>query len=84
MVSLPCTDIFDKQDAAYKESVLPAAVTARAAIEAGTTGLWYKYVGINGAVIGMDCFGESAPAKELFEHFGITADKLAAAAKNLL
>jgi transketolase len=84
VVSLPCTDIFDKQDAAYKESVLPAAVTARAAIEAGTTGLWYKYVGINGAVIGMDCFGESAPAKELFEHFGITSAKLVDTAKGLI
>lgn len=84
VVSLPCTDIFDKQDAVYKESVLPAAVTARAAIEAGTTGLWYKYVGINGAVIGMDCFGESAPAKELFEHFGITSAKLVDAAKGLI
>jgi transketolase len=84
VVSMPCTDLFDKQDAAYKESVLPASVTARAAIEAGTTALWYKYVGLNGAVIGMDCFGESAPAKELFEHFGITANKLAEAAKELL
>ncbi len=84
VVSMPCTDLFDKQDAAYKESVLPSSVTARAAIEAGTTALWYKYVGLNGAVIGMDCFGESAPAKELFEHFGITANKLAEAAKELL
>ena len=84
VVSLPCTDIFDKQDAAYRESVLPSSVTARAAIEAGTTGLWYKYVGLNGAVIGMDCFGESAPAKELFEHFGITSAKLIDAAKGLI
>ncbi|MEO1889122.1 MAG: transketolase [Cycloclasticus sp.] len=84
VVSMPCTDLFDKQDAAYKESVLPSSVMARAAIEAGTTALWYKYVGLNGAVIGMDCFGESAPAKELFEHFGITANKLADAAKALL
>ena len=81
---MPCTDIFDKQDAAYRESVLPSSVTARAAIEAGTTGLWYKYVGLNGAVIGMDCFGESAPAKELFEHFGITSAKLVNAAKGLI
>jgi transketolase len=81
---MPCTDIFDKQDAAYKESVLPSSVTARAAIEAGTTALWYKYVGLNGAVIGMDCFGESAPAKELFEHFGITTEKLVSAAKDVL
>ncbi|PHS72912.1 MAG: transketolase [Cycloclasticus sp.] len=84
VVSMPCTDLFDKQDAAYKESVLPSSVTARAAIEAGTTALWYKYVGLNGAVIGMDCFGESAPAKELFEHFGITANKLVVAAKALV
>jgi transketolase len=84
VISMPCTDIFDKQDAAYRESVLPSSVTARAAIEAGTTGLWYKYVGLNGAVIGMDCFGESAPAKELFEHFGITSAKLVNAAKGLI
>ena len=84
VVSMPCTNVFDQQDAAYKESVLPASVTARVAIEAGSTALWYKYVGLNGAVIGIDCFGESAPAKELFEHFGITADKLVDAAKGLL
>ncbi len=84
VVSMPCTNVFDKQDAVYKESVLPASVTARAAIEAGSTALWYKYVGLNGAVIGIDCFGESAPAGILFEHFGITADKLVDAAKGLL
>mgnify|MGYP003630080298 FL=1 len=84
VVSMPCTNVFDKQDAAYKESVLPASVTARAAIEAGSTALWYKYVGLNGAVIGIDCFGESAPAGILFEHFGITAEKLVDAAKGLL
>jgi len=84
VVSMPCVDLFDKQDAAYKESVLPAAVSARVAIEAGSTGLWYKYVGLQGAVIGLDRFGESAPAKELFEFFGITADKMVAAAKGLL
>lgn len=84
VVSMPCTDIFDKQDADYKESVLPAAVSARVAIEAGSTSLWYKYVGLQGAVIGMDRFGESAPAKELFEYFGITAEKLVAAAKKVL
>ncbi|ORU91287.1 MAG: transketolase [Cycloclasticus sp. symbiont of Poecilosclerida sp. N] len=84
VVSMPCTDVFDAQDVVYKESVLPASVTARAAIEAGATGLWYKYVGLNGTVIGIDCFGESAPAKELFEYFGISANKLADAAKALL
>lgn len=84
VVSMPCTDIFDAQDAAYKESVLPSSVVARVAIEAGSTSLWYKYVGLQGAVIGLDRFGESAPAKELFEYFGITAEKLAAAAKSIL
>ena len=84
VVSMPCVDLFDQQDAAYKESVLPAAVSARVAIEAGSTGLWYKYVGLQGAVIGLDRFGESAPAKELFEFFGITADKMVAAAKGIL
>lgn len=84
VVSMPCTDIFDKQETAYKESVLPAAVDARVAIEAGSTALWYKYVGLQGAVIGIDRFGESAPAKVLFEYFGITADKLVTAAKGVL
>ncbi|MEH6502486.1 MAG: transketolase [Cycloclasticus sp.] len=84
VVSMPCTDIFDKQDATYKESVLPASVVARVAIEAGSTALWYKYVGLQGAVIGIDRFGESAPAKALFEYFGITADKLVTAAKGVL
>jgi transketolase len=84
VVSMPCTDIFDVQDAAYKESVLPSSVVARVAIEAGSTSLWYKYVGLQGAVIGLDRFGESAPAKELFEYFGITAEKLVAAAKDIL
>jgi len=84
VVSMPCTDVFDAQDAEYKESVLPSSVAARVAIEAGSTSLWYKYVGLHGAVIGLDRFGESAPAKELFEYFGITAEKLVAAAKNIL
>jgi len=84
VVSMPCVDLFEKQDAAYKESVLPAAISARVAIEAGSTGLWYKYVGLQGAVIGLDRFGESAPAKELFEFFGITAEKLVETAKGLL
>ena len=84
VLSMPCTDLFDRQDMAYKESILPASVTARVAIEAGSTSLWYKYVGLQGAVIGLDRFGESAPAKELFEYFGITAEKLVEAAKNLI
>jgi len=73
---MPSTDVYDSQDDAYKESVLPSSVTARAAIEAGVTGLWRKYVGLSGAVIGIDCFGESAPAGDLFKHFGFTVDNV--------
>jgi len=73
VVSMPCTNVFDAQDAAYKESVLPAAVTARVVVEAAVTDGWWKYAGTNGKVIGIDRFGESAPAGELFEHFGFTA-----------
>ncbi len=72
VVSMPSVNTFEAQDAAYKESVLPAAVTARVAVEAAIMDGWYKYVGINGAVVGMTTFGESAPADELFKHFGIT------------
>ncbi|WP_326838308.1 transketolase-like TK C-terminal-containing protein, partial [Serratia marcescens] len=64
VVSMPSTDAFDKQDAAYRESVLPAAVTARVAVEAGIADYWYKYVGLNGAIVGMTTFGESAPAEQ--------------------
>ncbi|WP_276527293.1 transketolase-like TK C-terminal-containing protein, partial [Cronobacter turicensis] len=70
VVSMPSTDVFDKQDAAYREAVLPKAVSARVAIEAGIADYWYKYVGLNGAVVGMTTFGESAPAELLFEEFG--------------
>ncbi|WP_312954848.1 transketolase, partial [Stutzerimonas nitrititolerans] len=70
VVSMPSTDAFDKQDAAYRESVLPAAVTARVAVEAGIADYWYKYVGLNGAIVGMTTFGESAPAEQLFAEFG--------------
>ncbi|MCG7912456.1 MAG: transketolase [Candidatus Thiodiazotropha lotti] len=79
VVSMPNTKAFDEQDAAYKESVLPAAVTARVAVEAAVTDAWYKYVGINGKVIGIDHFGESAPAGELFKEFGFTAENVLAA-----
>jgi len=72
VVSIPCTEQFELQSAEYKESVLPAAVTKRVAIEAGIADYWYKYVGLNGAVIGMTTFGESAPADQLFEMFGFT------------
>ncbi len=73
VVSMPCTNVFDAQDDAYKESVLPSSVTARVAVEAAVTDSWYKYVGLAGKVIGIDRFGESAPANELFELFGFTA-----------
>ncbi|MCP3668810.1 MAG: transketolase [Gammaproteobacteria bacterium] len=79
VVSMPNTSLFDAQDAAYKESVLPAAVTARVAVEAAVSEAWYKYVGLNGKVIGMDRFGESAPAGQLFEEFGFTVDNVVAA-----
>ena len=78
------TTEFDRQDAAYRESVLPASCDRRLAIEAGSTDYWYKYVGLNGAVIGMDSFGESAPASKLFEHFGFTVDNVLAQSKRLL
>ncbi|MCB1789806.1 MAG: transketolase [Gammaproteobacteria bacterium] len=76
VVSMPCTSIFDAQDEAYKESVLPKAVSARVAVEAAVTDGWWKYVGSAGKVIGIDSFGESAPAGELFKLFGFTADNV--------
>lgn len=79
VVSMPSTDVFDAQDAAYKETVLPAAVTARVAVEAATGDAWYKYVGLNGKIIGMTTFGESAPAADLFKAFGFTVDNVLAA-----
>lgn len=84
VVSMPSTDAFDKQDAAYREAVLPANVTARVAIEAGIADYWFKYTGLNGAIIGMHTFGESAPAEELYKEFGITVEKAVEAAKSLL
>jgi len=76
---MPSTNTFDKQDAAYKESVLPASVSARVAVEAGVTGFWAKYVGLNGKVVGIDTFGESAPIKDLYKLFGITTEAVVAA-----
>ncbi|MBH1932689.1 transketolase, partial [Serratia rubidaea] len=78
VVSMPSTDAFDKQDAAYREAVLPAAVTARVAIEAGIADYWLKYTGLNGAVVGMTTFGESAPADQLFKEFGFTVENVVA------
>ncbi|WP_133511528.1 transketolase [Candidatus Thiosymbion oneisti] len=79
VVSMPSMDAFDAQDAAYKEAVLPEAVKARVAVEAGVTHLWPKYVGIQGKIIGLDTFGESAPAGDVYKAFGITAEKVVAA-----
>jgi transketolase len=76
VVSMPSTNIFDAQDAQYKESVLPSSVTKRVAIEAAHTDFWYKYVGFNGAVVGMTTFGESAPGNVLLAHFGFTVDNV--------
>ncbi|WP_261276744.1 transketolase, partial [Serratia entomophila] len=84
VVSMPSTDAFDKQDAAYRESVLPAAVSVRVAVEAGIADYWYKYVGLNGAIVGMTTFGESAPAEQLFREFGFTVDNVVAQAQALL
>lgn len=83
VVSMPCTNLFDEQSAEWRNSVLLANVP-RVAIEAGSTSGWYKYVGLEGAVIGLDIYGESAPADDLFEHFGITAAKLIEAVEQVL
>ena len=83
VVSMPCTDVFDRQPAEYRESVLPNAVRKRVAVEAAVTDFWRKYVGLDGAVIGIDTFGASAPAEALYPYFGITAEKVVEAAKSL-
>ena len=84
VVSLPSTDVFDAQDEAWRESVLPSDVTARVAIEAGIADYWYKYVGLKGAIVGMTSFGESAPADKLFPYFGFTVENVVAKAKSVL
>jgi len=83
VVSMPSTTVFDAQDAAYKESVLPAGVKARVAVEAAVTGGWYKYTGLDGAVVGIDRFGESAPAGELFKEFGFTVENVVKAVNSI-
>lgn len=84
VVSMPSTSTFDAQDAAYKESVLPAAVTKRVAIEAAHVDYWYKYVGFEGAMVGMSTFGESAPGGDLLKHFGFTVENVVATAEKIL
>jgi transketolase len=84
VMSMPCVEAFEAQDDSYKQSVLPSEVTARVAVEAGVSDFWYKYVGLNGKVVGIDRFGESAPACQLFEEFGFTVDNLASVVKETL
>jgi transketolase len=84
LVSIPCTELFERQDTAYQAQVLPASVTARVAVEAAHADYWYKYVGLTGKVIGMTDFGASAPANELFDMYGFTAEKIAATVTELL
>jgi transketolase len=84
VVSMPSTDAFDAQDAAYRESVLPAAVTKRVAVEAAVTAGWYKYVGLDGKVVGIDRFGESAPDKALFKEFGFTVENVVKAVESII
>ena len=84
VVSMPCVEEFEKQSDKYKESVLPKAVRARVAVEAGATMPWYKYVGMDGKIVGIDCFGASAPAGKLFEKFGFTVANVVNAVKEVL
>lgn len=83
VVSMPCTNAFDRQDAAYRNDVLPAGLP-RVAIEAGHPDFWHKYVGLNGGIVGIATFGESAPAPQLYQHFKITAEHTVAVAKSVL
>mgnify|MGYP001590852258 CR=1 FL=1 len=84
VVSMPCTEEFSQQDATYRESVLPSDVPARVAVEAAHADYWYKFVGLDGRVVGMTSFGESAPAGDLFKHFGFTVDNVVAAVEDTL
>tara|TARA_Y100000991_G_scaffold98940_1_gene74688 strand:+ start:6383 stop:8383 length:2001 start_codon:yes stop_codon:yes gene_type:complete len=84
VVSMPCAEVFEAQEAGYREAVLPSDVLARVAVEAGHTDFWYKYVGLDGRVVGMSSFGESAPAEALFKHFGLTADNVVAAVEDVI
>jgi transketolase len=84
VVSLPSTDIFDRQEAAYRDKVLPPMVTVRVAVEAGVSHGWFRYVGTHGQVIGLDTYGESAPAKTVFEHFGFTVDNVVGVVSSLI
>jgi len=82
-VSIPSTNVFESQNQAYRDSVLPPAVKRRVAVEAGVSDGWYKYVGFDGKVIGLDRFGESAPAGELFKEFGFTVENVVKTVESL-
>ena len=84
VVSMPEVSVFEAQDDAYRESVIPSSVTARVVVEAGGTASWYKYAGTNGRIVGLDRFGESAPDVELFKEFGFTVDNVVKAVKEVL
>ena len=84
VVSMPCTDLFDAQSDEYRQQVLPSGLAARVVIEAGVTETWWRYAGDRGQIVGINCFGESAPAPELFEHFGFSTDNVVAKAKEVL
>ena len=84
VVSMPCCEVFDRQEAAYREDVLPSAVRARVAVEAQAADWWWKYVGLDGRVVGMTTYGESAPAGELFPHFGFTVENVVRQAEEIL
>ncbi|MGH8692512.1 MAG: transketolase-like TK C-terminal-containing protein, partial [Burkholderiales bacterium] len=83
VVSMPSTSVFDRQDEGYRNSVLPAGLP-RVAVEAGVSDYWRKYVGLDGAVVGIDRYGESAPAGDVFKHFGFTAETVVNAARSIL
>jgi len=84
VVSMPCAEVYEKQDAEYRESVLPISVLARVAVEAAHQDFWYKYVGLDGAVVGMSTFGESAPINDLMEHFGFTLENVVDTVKEVM
>ena len=84
VVSMPCAEVYEQQDADYRESVLPSDVLARVAVEALHADYWYKYVGLDGRVVGMTTFGESAPASDLMHHFGFTTENVVAVVEDIL
>jgi transketolase len=84
VVSMPCTSLFESQDAEYRQAVLPREIPARVVVEAGATATWWRYAGDSGAVIGIDRFGQSAPAGELFEHFGFSVENVVGTTKSIV